>query len=306
MATNNPLISVCVISYNSSEYILDTLESIKAQTYQNIELIVSDDKSPDNTVAICKEWIEKNKDRFVRTEVIVPEQNTGTSGNYNRGVFASHGEWIKFIDGDDVLMPNCIDDNVNFVTKNEHAKVVFSDVLLFEKNIDLKKNKRFFDRSMKKFFEQDTNGQLMIALKGNPLPSAAFFISADVIKENPFDERFKLLEDAPKWIDLLDKGVHFYYFDIVTAGYRQCSSVSNAKDYYFNKLYVDDLFNYLWSTRIPLIRKYGAQDAYNYQRSQMLKIELAFALLNNKRSFWHNIGYGLIKVFIFLIVKYKL
>ena len=98
----NPLITVGVIAYNSSEYILELLESIKAQSYQNVELIVSDDKSTDNTVAICEEWISKNKDRFVRAEVIVPEHNTGTAGNYNRALFAAKGEWMKFIDGDDL------------------------------------------------------------------------------------------------------------------------------------------------------------------------------------------------------------
>ena len=128
MATSNPLISVCVISYNSSEYIVDVLESIKSQTYQNIELIVSDDKSPDNSVAVCKEWIEKNKDRFVRTEVIVPEKNTGTAGNYNRALFAAKGEWIKFVDADDLLFPNCLTDNVEFVENHPEANVVFSDI----------------------------------------------------------------------------------------------------------------------------------------------------------------------------------
>ena len=50
---NNPLVSINVITYNSSKFVLETLESAKAQTYQNIELIVSDDCSTDNTVEIC-------------------------------------------------------------------------------------------------------------------------------------------------------------------------------------------------------------------------------------------------------------
>ncbi len=57
----NPLVSIIVITYNSSKYVLETLESAKAQTYQNIELIVSDDGSTDNTIEICKIWIEKTR-----------------------------------------------------------------------------------------------------------------------------------------------------------------------------------------------------------------------------------------------------
>ena len=64
MQEGNPLVSIIVITYNSSKYVLETLESAKAQTYQNIELIVTDDCSNDNTVEICRKWIEENKERF--------------------------------------------------------------------------------------------------------------------------------------------------------------------------------------------------------------------------------------------------
>ena len=59
-----PLVSIIVITYNSSKYVLETLESAKAQTYENIELIISDDGSTDDTIKICKNWLEKNQDRF--------------------------------------------------------------------------------------------------------------------------------------------------------------------------------------------------------------------------------------------------
>lgn len=64
------LVSICVLTYNSSEYIIETLDSIKNQNYQNIELIISDDCSFDNTVILCTQWINLNRDRFVRVELI--------------------------------------------------------------------------------------------------------------------------------------------------------------------------------------------------------------------------------------------
>jgi len=81
MQPENPLVSIIVITYNSSEYVIETLESAKAQTYQNIELIVSDDCSTDETLEICRDWMKKNQDRFVRSELITTEKNTGISGN---------------------------------------------------------------------------------------------------------------------------------------------------------------------------------------------------------------------------------
>lgn len=103
-----PLVSIVVITYNSAEYVLETLESAKAQTYQNIELIVSDDCSADNTVETCHRWIEDNKARFVRTELITAEKNSGIPANCNRGVKAARGEWVKGIAGDDLISEDFI------------------------------------------------------------------------------------------------------------------------------------------------------------------------------------------------------
>ena len=300
-----PLISVGVIAYNSSEYILDVLESVKAQTYQNIELIVSDDKSTDNTVEIAKEWVSKNRDRFVRTEVIVPEKNTGTSGNYNRALFASKGEWIKFIDADDILFSNCLEDNVEFVNNHPEAKVIFSDILYFE-DAKAPSNRHFVSKKEKEFFTMNAHDQLMIVLKKNHIPPSSSFIQTDLLKENPYQEEYKLMEDSPKWIDLLNKECRFHYFDKVTTGYRECISVTRNKTFFYSPLFVESGLKYFWNERIDLIKHYHNQEAYNYQRKQMLKTELAFALFNNKRTFLNNIIFFMIRIYIKLFIHYKL
>jgi alpha-1,3-rhamnosyltransferase len=79
-----PLVSVRVITYNSSKTVIETLDSIYNQTYPNIELIISDDCSKDDTVAICREWVNQHKERFARTEILTVPQNTGVSANINR------------------------------------------------------------------------------------------------------------------------------------------------------------------------------------------------------------------------------
>lgn len=103
------LVSVIVITYNSSRYVLETLDSIKRQTYDDIELIVSDDCSKDNTLDICRQWVEKHKNRFVRVEVIQTPCNGGICRNYNYALKHVKGEWIKYIAGDDILEDNCIE-----------------------------------------------------------------------------------------------------------------------------------------------------------------------------------------------------
>lgn len=111
---NLELVSVCIITYNSSKYILETLESVKNQTYPKIELIISDDASSDETVSICEQWLDQNKNRFTNTKLIASTQNTGVCGNINRANGAAKGRWIKGCAGDDCLMPDAIASYVEY------------------------------------------------------------------------------------------------------------------------------------------------------------------------------------------------
>ena len=113
-----PLVSIAVVTYNSSKTVIETLDSIRDQTYLNIELIISDDCSKDDTVEVCRKWVEQNKDRFVRADVFNVEKNTGVSANFNRADAASRGEWGKPIAGDDLLLPNAIQEYVNYIIPN--------------------------------------------------------------------------------------------------------------------------------------------------------------------------------------------
>ena len=65
-----PLVSVIVITYNSSDFVIEALESIKAQTYTSIELIITDDCSSDRTVDICMNWIEQNRTFFANVILV--------------------------------------------------------------------------------------------------------------------------------------------------------------------------------------------------------------------------------------------
>ena len=95
-----PLISVIVITYNSSSTILETLDSIKRQTYSNIELVVSDDCSKDDTVKKAQNWILDNN---INGIVVTTKKNAGIPANVNKGIKAAKGTLVKIIAGDDIL-----------------------------------------------------------------------------------------------------------------------------------------------------------------------------------------------------------
>lgn len=218
---NLPLVSVGVYTYNSSKTVIETLESIKSQTYPNLELIVSDDCSTDNTVSLCQDWLEHNKDRFVDTKIIVPDKNTGQSGNYNRALKASNGEWIKDIDGDDLLTPNCIEDYIEFVKNHPDAIFVFGKTDVFGNSKEkIMFFNRFFDYH---FFDLSVKAKYKRLLeKGNCIASASAF--SNVVKRKQlglyYDERIPMLEDLPMWINATAKGIDLFFLDKIVCRYR--------------------------------------------------------------------------------------
>lgn len=95
---NNPLISVIVPVYKVEKYLDRCVESIVNQTYKNLEIILVDDGSPDNSSALCDEWAEKDS----RIKVIHKE-NGGVSAARNAAIDIANGEFIGFVDSDDYI-----------------------------------------------------------------------------------------------------------------------------------------------------------------------------------------------------------
>jgi len=192
----NPLVSIIVITYNSSKYVLETLESARAQTYQNIELIVSDDGSTDDTVQICRDWLKENSERFVQTQLLTVEKNTGIPANCNRGVKASKGEWIKLIAGDDILFPDAIENTLRCAIEN-NKKFVISDLQFFNEVGEL--NHYGSPKEIARFFsKKNVKEKYLSYLRSSVfLNSPTYFYNRSVyISTNGYDEDFKMLEDC--------------------------------------------------------------------------------------------------------------
>ena len=99
-----PMISFVVTSYNYEKYILKTLESIKAQTYRNFEIIIVDDCSNDNSCKIIEDFISENQD--LKISLIKQSSNQGQMASMIKGLESAQGQFVSFIDSDDILMPD--------------------------------------------------------------------------------------------------------------------------------------------------------------------------------------------------------
>lgn len=100
-----PLVSICVPTYNGEKYFRECLDSILAQTFSDFEVLIVDDKSSDNTFYIAQEYVKKD----ARIRVMRNDKNLGLVGNWNRCVEFACGQWIKFVFQDDLIAPTCLE-----------------------------------------------------------------------------------------------------------------------------------------------------------------------------------------------------
>lgn len=115
-----PLISVCIPSYKNEEFIAATLESVLKQTYRNLEIIITDDRSPDNTVSAVKRFSDP------RIRLFENRLNLGVGGNWNEALSHATGKYIKLMGADDLIYPECIQRQVDALENPEHANVVLA------------------------------------------------------------------------------------------------------------------------------------------------------------------------------------
>lgn len=114
-----PLISVIIPIYNVEHYLRQCVDSILYQTYTNLEIILVDDESPDTSPAICDEYAQKDK----RIKVIHKE-NGGLSSARNAGLDIAEGEYIYFLDSDDYIGENTINNLYQYFNENKKIVIV--------------------------------------------------------------------------------------------------------------------------------------------------------------------------------------
>ncbi|ASB50958.1 glycosyltransferase family 2 protein [Alkalitalea saponilacus] len=119
MDSTTPLISVLMTVYNREKYISEAIESVISSTYQNWELIIVDDQSKDRSVEIARSYEAKDN----RIKVYVNEKNLGQFPNRNKAASLAIGEYIKYLDSDDIIYPHGLEVMVSSIEKFPNAGV---------------------------------------------------------------------------------------------------------------------------------------------------------------------------------------
>ena len=117
-----PIISICIPVYNGEQYLRESLDSVIDQTYKELEILLIDDCSSDQSMAIAKEY----QSRDTRIRIVENEQNLGLVGNWNRCIEMATGDWVKFQFQDDVMDPETIEKMIRMATENS-LRLVLTD-----------------------------------------------------------------------------------------------------------------------------------------------------------------------------------
>lgn len=121
ISNTTPLVSILITAYNREKYIAEAIESVLASTFKNYELIIVDDCSIDNTYTIANNFIKLDNRIIVYQNKI----NIGQFANRNKAASYATGKYLKYVDSDDTLNPNCIAVMVAAMEKNPHAGLGF-------------------------------------------------------------------------------------------------------------------------------------------------------------------------------------
>lgn len=197
-----PLVTVIVVSYNHASYITECLNSIKNQTYKNIQLIVGDDASPDNSAEIFKNWLINNK---YTAETNFHSQNTGLAEMLNECIKLVKGKYIKLIAADDYLHSEFLEKCVKILeSKDDQFAVVFSSAYIVEEDKNLIEYYGNFD------FYKDEHQFRKLEKTRNFIPALSALIKTKALLETGSYNKDILLEDYDKWLQINEK--YFFAF----------------------------------------------------------------------------------------------
>ncbi|MBP3223845.1 MAG: glycosyltransferase [Campylobacter sp.] len=197
-----PLVSVVIPSYNHEKYISETITAILNQTYKNIELIIIDDGSKDNSPNIIENFRKKHNFTFIH------RQNRGLCATLNQAIDLAHGKYFAICASDDVLLPDSIEKRVNFMEKNSEFGMCYGKVCNFsdEKNIinvGEPASGWIFEELLSRYF----------------IPAASIMIKKDVYSEvGKYDENL-IIEDYDMSLRIAEK-FQIGFIDEILARYR--------------------------------------------------------------------------------------
>lgn len=252
MTSFQPLVTIITPSYNQGQFIEATINSVLAQTYHNIEYIVIDALSTDNTASV----IDKYRSRIT---CVIQEADNGQSDAIVKGFKLAKGDLVGWINSDDLLYPDCVAKLVSSYEKNKNA------VLFYDPDIDIISENGTLIKCMN---VSVVSGAALLKQSNTLVQPGSFYSSSALKSINYFDTDLRYSMDLDLWLRLLKIGGCVSFGNGAVAAYREWdgtkTSTGNAK---------------LLSERKRLLLKHGA----NFFDKTILNINLNLFKFTLKR-----------------------
>ena len=199
MSYGLPLVTIVALCYNHYDYLTETLDSILNQEYENLEVIIVDDFSKDDSVELIENWLSKEtlSWSFIRHEV-----NWGICKSLNETLDIANGKYFKIIACDDLMMPNFISTMVErFELLQEEYAMIYSDVQTINENSEAFGLTPFVERGWDTE-EKVPSGELFDQLAGSCfIPAPSTLLRTRVLQDIRFDESL-IIEDWDMWLQI--------------------------------------------------------------------------------------------------------
>lgn len=224
--SNQPLVSVAAVNFNNCKYVIETLESIKKQDYINIEIIIVDDASTDDSLKIIHHWIDANKSLSIT--LVAHEKNKGVCAACNSALTIAVGKYFSLIATDDIMLPEKISSQVSFMeSQDETVAMVYTDAFQIKED-GSKHFGTFIQRHLPSASEAPSGDFFEKLVQGNFIPAMANLIRTNIIKDlGCYDEELKY-EDYDLWLRISRK-YKIMFLDHPTINYRiRANSVSQS------------------------------------------------------------------------------
>lgn len=206
MMFSQPLVSVVIPCYNHERFVQDSIQSVIDQDYKNIELIIIDDGSKDNSVQAIEGLIKECQNRFTRFE-FRSRPNKGLSSTLNEALEWVEGKYFSGLASDDLIMPSKVFKQVSFLEKNDEFVAVFGGTVLIDNNSDIIGR---VSPPRRAYSFKD------IILNKHNLPAPTQLIRMSAMKQTGGYKEGLLIEDWYMWLKLSSLGNIFCEEDAVS------------------------------------------------------------------------------------------
>lgn len=250
---STPLVSIIIPIYNVENYLEQCIISVVHQTYKNLEIILVNDGSPDNSLGICEQW--KRADSRIK---LINKDNGGLSDARNCGLRVSSGELVLFVDSDDWISINMVENMVNEMIQNDVDLVVCDFIRVFPDGFMEKNNKQDFppkvvsvDEFLKLVLEDKvvTNHTWRRLYKKKYIPKDVF----------PKNRNFEDIFSTPKFVKNISKVLivndAYYYYRFNDNSIVNNLNYKNVKDHFDALLTSNSIVMNSYPSLAPYVQK---------------------------------------------------